>query len=359
MATSVLRHGDTGPGVIEIRDRLVQLGLLHADNSITTFDDNLEDALRVFQQSRGLTVDGIAGPQTLRRLEEARWTLGDRVLTYTPGHLVHGDDVAQLQQRLLELGFTLDRLDGVFGRNTDAAVREFQRNVGLAVDGIAGPEVFNALDRLQRTVAGGNQEHLRELASWDVSTRARGLDTAVIFIDPSDEPRTLTGTEMTEADVCWDIANRIEGRLLAAGTQVVLTHGLNTSAADERARARLANDQRADLVVSLRCDSYHDERAHGVATYYFGHAYSRSASGLRLAELIQEEITARSSLHDCSTHAKTWDLLRLTRMPAVQVELGYVSNPQDCAQLTNSETRDQIAAAITSAITRSLAPRIG
>lgn len=359
MATSVLRHGDSGPGVTEIRDRLVHLGLLPAQAQADTFNDELEGALRVFQQSRGLTVDGIAGPQTLRRLEEARWTLGDRVLAYTPGHLVHGEDVAQLQQRLLELGFTLDRVDGVFGRNTDAAVREFQRNVGLGVDGICGPEVFSAINRLNRTVAGGNQEHLRELASWDVTGRPRGLDTAVIFIDPSDDVRALTGTSTTEAAVCWDIANRIEGRLLAIGSQVVLTHGLHTSAADERARAGLANDHKADMVISLRCDAYQDDRAHGVATYYFGHAFSRSASGMRLAELIQEEITARTELEDCATHAKTWDLLRLTRMPAVRIELGYITNHIDSAQLDDEKVRDQIASAITSAITRSLAPRIG
>ena len=50
-------------------------------------------------------------------------------------------------------------------------MREFQRNVGLAPDGIAGPEVFAALNRLARTVAGGRQEHLRELASWDAGVR--------------------------------------------------------------------------------------------------------------------------------------------------------------------------------------------
>jgi N-acetylmuramoyl-L-alanine amidase len=359
MSNSVLRHGDSGPGIVEIRDRLIHIGLLPNQAQMKTFDDTLEAALRVFQQSRGLTVDGIAGPQTLRRLEEARWALGDRVLAYTPGHLVHGEDIAQLQQRLLELGFTLDRVDGVFGRNTDKAVREFQRNVGLDVDGICGPEVFNALNRLSRTVAGGNQEHLRELASWDTSNRVRGLESAVIFIDPSDDSRKLTNCELTEAQVCWDIANRIEGRLLAIGSQVVLTHGLNKLAADERVRAGLANEQKADLVISLRCDSYQDQSANGVATYYFGHAYSRSAAGMRLAELIQEEITAKCQFKDCATHAKTWDLLRLTKMPAVRVEVGYISSASDTALLADEKQRDQIAAAITNAITRSLAPRIG
>lgn len=361
MSAVFLRHGDTGPGVTEVRQRLTHVGLPttapvgHEDH----FDDALEAAVRVFQQSRGLTVDGIAGPQTLRRLEEARWSLGDRVLAFTPGHLVHGEDVAQLQQRLLELGFTLDKVDGVFGRITDAAVREFQRNVGLAGDGIAGPDVYAALARLARTVVGGNQEHLRELASWDAGARAAALDSAAIMIDPSDDPRSLTGQTATEASVCWDIANRLEGRLLAAGSLVVMSRGAGATAGDERDRAALANEQFLDLVVSLRCDWHADPQAAGVATYFFGHEYSRSATGMRLAELLQEELVAHTGLADCRAHPKTWDLLRMTRMPAVRVEIGYASNPGDAARLADEATRDEVAAALYSAISRIFAPRIG
>jgi N-acetylmuramoyl-L-alanine amidase len=356
----ILRHGDTGPGVTEVRQRLRHLGLdTVASSGEDQFDDDLESALRVFQQSRGLTVDGIAGPQTLRRLEEARWSLGDRVLSYTPSHVVHGEDVAQLQQRMLELGFTLDKVDGVFGPITDRAVREFQRNVGLADDGIAGPEVYTALGRLARTVIGGNQEHLRELASWDAGARTATLDAAGFLLDPSDNPRPVMGTGMTEADVCWDVANRLEGRLLAAGSLVVLSRSAVGVAGDEAERARLANEQQLDLVLSLRCDHHLDARARGAATYYFGHEYSRSATGMRLAELVQEEVVQHTGLTDCRAHPKTWDLLRMTRMPAVRIEVGYASSPIDGAALGNAATRDAIAAAIYSAIGRVFAPRIG
>ena len=40
--------------------------------------------MRAFQQQRGLSVDGIVGPLTYRMLEEARWRLGDRLLTHVP-----------------------------------------------------------------------------------------------------------------------------------------------------------------------------------------------------------------------------------------------------------------------------------
>lgn len=360
MSAVILRHGDTGPGVIEVRDRLCQLGLLPTTIPASdTFDAVLESAVRVFQQSRGLTVDGIVGQQTLRRLEESRWTLGDRVLSFTPGHLIHGEDVAQLQQRLLQLGFTLDRVDGIFGRITDSAVREFQRNVGLKSDGIAGPAVFGALSRLSRTVAGGNQQHLRELASWDGVPFGTSLDSATIMIDPSDSQRMSLGTSISEADICWDIANRLEGRLLAVGALVVLTRPVQGSLSDERERAALANEQNMDIVISLKCDASDNSQAHGLATYYFGHEYSRSATGMRLAELIQEEITSKSDLLDCNSHAKTWDLLRLTRMPAVRVELGYLSSPVDSSILNNSQSRDAISAGIFNALVRILAPTIG
>lgn len=360
MSAVLLRRGDTGPAVAEIRDRLVRLGLIElTSESVDVFDDQLYFAVRLFQQERGLTVDGIVGPQTFRRLEESRWRFGDRVLAYRPGHLTHGEDISVLQQRLLELGFTLDRIDGIFGRQTDAAVREFQKNVGLEPDGICGPEVFKSFDRLQRTIAGGSQEHLRELVAWDSQHRSRPSEAFVILVDPSDSAKTIPGSDLTESQLCWDIATRLEGRLLASGNSVIFTHARDAAAPDERARAAQANDNKVDLVISLCLDESRSPKPHGVASYFFGHQFSRSATGVRLADLIQEEICAHTQLQDSHSHPKTWDLLRLTRMPAVRVELGYISNPDDCAELSRPEVRDAIAGALASAVTRIMAPRIG
>ena len=97
---SVIRRGDSGVAVADIRARLVRLSLIDVDPDRATasdddveFDHDVEQAVRTFQQQRGIPVDGIVGPQTLRHLDEARWALGDRVLAFTPGHLIHGDDV--------------------------------------------------------------------------------------------------------------------------------------------------------------------------------------------------------------------------------------------------------------------------
>lgn len=361
MSVSILRIGDQGPGVMEVRDRLVRLGLLSSNVSAApdVFDDILLAALRYFQQSRGLTVDGLVGPQTFRRLEEARWGVGDRVLSFTPGHQIHGEDVAQLQQRLIELGFALDRVDGIFSRATDGAVREFQRNVGLDVDGICGPQFFRAYHRLARTISGGSQEHLRELSTVANFGKSRTVETCSILLDPSDLATPIFGSELSHADICWDVASRLEGRLAAMGTLVLLTRSKNRPTDGERTRAALANESNVDLIIGLGLDQHANPAANGVATYYFGHEFSRSATGSRLAEITQEELVSRTQITDAHTHAKTWDLLRLTRMPSIRVELGYATSPKDSLALSDPSVRDCLAAGLSSAITRILAPRIG
>ena len=367
MGTIILRAGDSGPAVREVAERLVRLGLFgespaHNEQVATneTFDAPMMEAVRVFQQSRGLTVDGIVGPQTFRRLEEARWSLADRVLVFIPRNMVHGDDVVELQRRLIGLGFAMDRVDGIYGPQTENAVREFQKNVGLGIDGICGPDVFKALSRLNRTVAGGSQEHLRELIRWDPSHSSRSVETCTILLDPSDSVVPfVSDPEITEGSVCWDIASRLEGRLAASGAMVVMTRSQNSLLGDERGRALLANQQNVDLVLSLNMDSHPKPLANGLATYYFGHEYSRSATGMRLAGIIQDEIITKTSLRDAHTHAKTWDILRLPKMPSIRTMIGYSSNEQDTEFLANPDSRDLIADCLSSAISRIMAPKIG
>ena len=74
------------------------------------FDENVDAAVRAFQQRRGLIADGCVGPLTERELVAARWALGDRTLSYTLSAPMSGDDVVELQQRLAELQAQLDPL---------------------------------------------------------------------------------------------------------------------------------------------------------------------------------------------------------------------------------------------------------
>ncbi len=365
MAPPASRRGDTGAAVAEIRDRLGRLGLLAVDEPgrdplHACFDDSVDRAVRAFQQERGLTVDGVVGVQTFRRLEEARWSLGDRVLSFSPGHLVSGDDVLALQRRLSGLGFDLGRVDGVFGPRTDLALREFQRSVGVDPDGTCGPETFRAIERLRRTMSGGGvATTLREMHALE-SLRS-GVADKVVVLDPGHGGGDTGVAEggLTEATVAGDLASRVEGRLAAIGVQVLLTRSPDgDQSPEESERAAFANDTSADLVLSLHVDAVASATPAGCATFYYGDALAGTGSslGARLAEMLQDEICARTDLTDCRTHAKTWDLLRMTRMPAVRLECGYLSSPRDARRLQDPAFRDAVAEGIAAAVVRFFAP---
>ncbi len=344
---TLIRLGTEGSEVAEICEWLTRVGLL--ESTQTYFDEKIEFAIRRFQQDKGLSVDGIVGPETFRRLEEARWLLGDRVLSYTPGHLIHGDDVASLQRKLNDLGFDSGRVDGIFGIRTFTALQEFQRGIGISPDGICGLEVFKAFARLTRAVTGGNPEELRDSLKHEF--KKTGIANKVILIDSEFIERSfkINGAEVNEAEILLDVARRLEGKLLALGTTTLLTKSNDYQ--DEIERAHYANQSKVDLVISLHLDSLESNFAKGCATFYFGNEPrgTRSVVGGQLAELVQNKLCQLPSIVDCGFHPKTWDLLRLTRMPAVKIALGYITNSEDAINFANQNFRDQVAASISEA----------
>jgi N-acetylmuramoyl-L-alanine amidase len=107
-------------------------------------------------------------------------------------------------------------------------------------------------------------------------------------------------------------------------------------------------------VISLLTETHTSAIASGVATYYWGggRVGQHSAIGAQLAGLIQREITARTDLLDDRSHPCSYDLVRLTRMPAVIVSLGYLTNPGDAQRLSREGFRATLAEAVLFAVQR-------
>ncbi len=348
----LLRRGDRDVAVGEIRAKLALIGFSVECSEPDFFDDRMDQAVRAFQQARGLSVDGIVGPNTLQRIEEARWSLGDRPLSYSPGHLHHGDDVISLQQRLSTMGFDAGKVDGIFGPRTDAALKEFQRSVGITVDGVAGTETFEALKRLARTVSGGQAEKLRHSVLMD-SVRT-GIADKTIVIDPGHggDDQGVCAHDVKEVNIVSAIASKLQGRLAAHGATVVLTRALKQSTDPSDAeRAAIANDVDADLLVSIHCDAATSPQASGIATFHYGSPGSGwSHIGERAAQRIHQALLERTSAEDCKVHGRTWDILRRTRMAAVRIDVGYLTNESEAAALADPAYVESVAAGIAAGI---------
>lgn len=365
----VYHVGDRSARVAEARATLARLGLNSGYSGDVAdwkkqkfseqdkfFDDGLSEALKAFQQSRGIVPSGTIDEPTLRELRQASYSLGARVLSFQPGNELMGDDVSQLQQQLQELGFYRNRIDGLFGRNTHAALVEYQLNAGLQNDGVCGPATIRALSLLGRRITTGSAHNIQERER--VRNAGPKLAGKRVVIDPAlggaNKGQTVKGRfgEITEEELLWDLAQRLEGRMIAAGMETIISRP-RLDDPTVKSRSEMANAFGADLIISLACDSYPNEKANGVASFYFGSESGNSSLiGETLSSYIQREITARTPLTNLSNHGRTWEILRLTQMPVVQIVLGYLSNPGDVKVLTDPHRRDEIAEAIVVAVKR-------
>jgi N-acetylmuramoyl-L-alanine amidase len=288
--------GDMGPAVADVQQRLELLGFSSGVDPDGSYGDGTRAAVEAFQYRRGLRVDGVCGSQTWSALVEAGQALGDRFL-YRRTPMLRGDDVAELQQRLSALGFDSGRVDGIFGDLTSAALGEFQRNVGLPVDGIAGAATVSELLRF------GTRHHNSELVA---SVRDRERLRAA--------PRTLAGRRVAVGEEGGlDATVAALRRLLVNQGAVVTTH----HHPDGSIQASEANAGGAEVYIGLRLDA---GPRHCSTAYYGGERYT-SPGGRRLAELLQAALSSALDLADEGSRAMSLPVLRETRMPAVISEI--------------------------------------
>ena len=158
--------GDEGTDINEISKRLYELDYLKETTDV--FNDEMEEAVKLFQQKNSLEPDGMIGTQTRETLyyENA-----------IPNALYigsKGDEVLDLQERLYKLGYLSTEPDGVYGKDTVNAVKRFQSRNDIIVDGYMGPSTKKLLtsseakyNKLELTMSGDDvyqiQLQLRKL----------------------------------------------------------------------------------------------------------------------------------------------------------------------------------------------------
>src|SRR5579872_1293710 len=174
-----LHIGDVGDAVLDLQERLAYLGFLSLGDEPGVFGDATAAALVRFKEMRGLPVDAVCDSPTWAVLVEAGLRLGERLL-YVRSPRMRGDDVADLQRRLSQIGFYAGAIDAIYDEPTATAVAEFQRNVGMTVDGVLGKRTLEELTRLSSRV--GEGELLSSLLERLAMSRVTALKGACIVI---------------------------------------------------------------------------------------------------------------------------------------------------------------------------------
>lgn len=144
-----IKQGMQGPAVEDVQTRLTSLGYAIDERELEGSDYGASTAKAVsdFRIASGLATGDEVDSVCWSALVDASYKLGDRTL-YLRLPNFHGADVRALQQALNVLGFACGIDDGYFGPHTEAALQQFQENVGLFADGMAFQDTFNYIKRL-------------------------------------------------------------------------------------------------------------------------------------------------------------------------------------------------------------------
>lgn len=187
------------------------------------------------------------------------------------------------------------------------------------------------------------------------------LQQRVIAVDPGHggpDPGARRGG-LVEKELVLDIAFRLEKLLKEAGAEPLLTrrtddeladgHQITTDKGDELSRrAEIANRANAQIFLSVHANAFPEERWFGAQVFY----QRGSVEGKRLAEAIQAELVRLLPPNRRRALAGDFRVLREAKMPAVIVEVGFLSNPQEAARLADPGYRQRLAEAVFSGLIR-------
>ena len=184
-----LRMGDSGSAVKDLQTKLKKLG--YYDGTVdSTFGSGTYAAVRAFQKKYNLTADGVAGSETLKKLDSAYKNADSDKDDDSLRKGATGSAVKDLQTKLKKLGFYNAYVDGSYGDTTVAAVKAFQKKYNLTADGVAGSETLKKLDSAYKNAdSDKDDDSLRKGATGsavkDLQTKLKKLGFYNAYVDGS------------------------------------------------------------------------------------------------------------------------------------------------------------------------------
>ena len=194
--------------------------------------------------------------------------------------------------------------------------------------------------------------------NYDVLNKVVYLDAGHGGYDPGASYFGISEKSLTLA-----IQSRVKAKLESEGYQVVTTRTSDTYV-DLTDRSRAANASESDIFVSIHINASGSSAAQGIETYYYQpyaeypsrinatyHANpTRLSMSDTLANAIQSSLINATGAQNQGVKRRTFAVLRETTAPAVLLELGFLSNPQEAARLNTSSYQETLANAIVAGI---------
>lgn len=178
--------------------------------------------------------------------------------------------------------------------------------------------------------------------------RERDPNAVLIVVDAGHggkDQGTCSG-DILEKDINLKVARKLAKKLKKAGAKVVMTRDEDVKIELED-RAAIANEEAADFFVSIHCNYYEkDAGISGLECYY----EESSEGGKELAERIVRTVGEEEGVEVRGTKTANYRVLLRTQMPAVLIELGYMSNPAECEKLADGDYQELLAERIAAGI---------
>jgi len=255
--------------------------------------------------------------------------------------------------------------------------------VGLRVVAVCTKAAAEGTVTAQDPAAGTTVRSGATIRAWTASKSARSLPrrSVVVVIDPGHqavgdsrmEPigpgakekkaRATIGavgirSGAREYAITLDVAKRLASRLSSAGVRVVLTRKSSKVSISNVERAQMANRAKAALFVRLHADDSTDPTLRGVITAYPARnewTAAIDARSLRAAQIVQRSVVAATKARDRGLDPRA-DMsgFNWSRVPAISIVLGLLSNPADDQQLEESRYRDELADGMADGVLRYL-----
>ncbi|MEN6334395.1 MAG: N-acetylmuramoyl-L-alanine amidase [Phycisphaerales bacterium] len=270
----------------------------------------------------------------------------------TPGGIVIGEDTVTIEQLALRLGLRIEQRDetSVVMKNAANTVIVFTHTDGrFFVNGKPMGSVGSVTNdhgviRVPSTLV----EQIRPFLRTNVPQATKPARTGAVIIDAGHgghDPGTSSVTGEDEKNINLRVAAKVARLLEQRGVAAVMTRWQDEYI-EKPERAAIGNRRKAALFVSIHADSAPSSSAQGFTVYV---SRSASSESYRAAHAVNQAME-KTGMNNRGVREADYVVLVQSKGPAILIELGYLSSPQDAARLSDDRFRDRMAQAIADGI---------